>query len=69
MKKSINYQVASIVSSSIQPLQNTNIVNYIGEIVGPDEKIPWAQSHIRKGFVGKEDQTHILTKHCWKNLF
>ncbi|KAM0038840.1 putative glutathione transferase [Helianthus debilis subsp. tardiflorus] len=54
MKKSINYQVASIVSSSIQPLQNTNIVNYIGEIVGPDEKIPWAQSHIRKGFVALE---------------
>ncbi|KAI3794508.1 hypothetical protein L1987_37140 [Smallanthus sonchifolius] len=54
VKKSINYQVTSIVSSSIQPRQNTNIVNYIGEIIGPDEKLPWAQHHIRNGFVALE---------------
>ncbi|KAI3775784.1 hypothetical protein L1987_45538 [Smallanthus sonchifolius] len=54
VKKSINYQVASIVSSSIQPLQNLVLVNYIGEIVGPDEKLPWAHYHIRKGLVALE---------------
>ncbi|KAI3704343.1 hypothetical protein L1987_74561 [Smallanthus sonchifolius] len=54
VKKSINYQVASIVSSSIQPLQNLVLVNYMGEIVGPDEKLPWAQYHIRKGLVALE---------------
>lgn len=27
--------------------------NYIGENVGPDEMTPWAQYHIRNGFVGK----------------
>ncbi|KAI3747492.1 hypothetical protein L6452_09951 [Arctium lappa] len=62
-RKSINYQVASIVSSSIQPLQNTTLVNYIGEIVSPDEKIPWAQYHIRKGFVALEK---LLTKYAGK---
>ncbi|GJR68884.1 glutathione S-transferase zeta class-like protein [Tanacetum coccineum] len=56
IRKTINYQVASMVSSSIQPLQNTTLVNYIGELVSPDEKLPWAQYHIRKGFVGKDLQ-------------
>ncbi|PWA65366.1 Glutathione S-transferase/chloride channel, C-terminal [Artemisia annua] len=41
--------VASIVSSSIQPLQNMTLVRYISELVSPDEKLPWAQYHIRKG--------------------
>ncbi|KAK9073628.1 hypothetical protein SSX86_007952 [Deinandra increscens subsp. villosa] len=54
VRKSINYQAASIVSSSIQPLQNMVLVNYIGEIVSPDEKLPWAQYHIGKGFVALE---------------
>ncbi|XP_024974765.1 glutathione S-transferase zeta class-like [Cynara cardunculus var. scolymus] len=62
-RKAINYQVASIVSSSIQPLQNTSLVNYIGEIVSPDEKIPWAQYHIRKGFVALEK---LLTNYAGK---
>ncbi|XP_071735418.1 glutathione S-transferase zeta class-like [Rutidosis leptorrhynchoides] len=63
MKKTINYQVASIVSSSIQPLQNTILVNYIGELVSPDEKLPWAQHHIRKGFVALEK---LLVKYAGK---
>ncbi|KAL8193952.1 hypothetical protein R6Q57_026194 [Mikania cordata] len=54
IKRSINYQVASIVCSSIQPLQNTNIVNYIEEIAGPDKKLAWAKYHIRNGFVALE---------------
>ncbi|XP_076887422.1 glutathione S-transferase zeta class-like [Bidens hawaiensis] len=63
IKKSINYQVASIVSSSIQPLQNTTLVHYIGEIVGPDEKLPWAQYHISKGLVALEK---LLANHAGK---
>ncbi|XP_076958486.1 glutathione S-transferase zeta class-like [Bidens hawaiensis] len=54
LRKSINYQVASIVSSSIQPLQNMVLLNYVGELVGPEEKLPWAQFHIRKGLVALE---------------
>nr|XP_043631421.1 glutathione S-transferase zeta class-like [Erigeron canadensis]XP_043631423.1 glutathione S-transferase zeta class-like [Erigeron canadensis] len=54
MRKAINYQVASIVASSIQPLQNPSVVNYIGELVSPEEKLPWGQYHIRKGFVAIE---------------
>ncbi|KAM0021841.1 putative glutathione transferase [Helianthus debilis subsp. tardiflorus] len=63
IKKSINYQAASIVSSSIQPLQNTTLVHYIGELVSPDEKLPWAQNHIRKGFVALEK---LLANHAGK---
>ncbi|KAH7520877.1 hypothetical protein FEM48_Zijuj08G0192300 [Ziziphus jujuba var. spinosa] len=49
-KKAINYQAANIVSSSIQPLQNITILKYIEEKVSPDEKLPWVQCHIGKGF-------------------
>ncbi|CAJ1941590.1 unnamed protein product [Sphenostylis stenocarpa] len=49
-KRAINFQAASVVSSTIQPLQNLGLLNYIGEKVGPDEKLPWAQSVIRRGF-------------------
>ncbi|KAL4577993.1 hypothetical protein LXL04_014108 [Taraxacum kok-saghyz] len=62
-RRAINYQVASIVSSSIQPLQNMTLVNYIGEIVGPEEKLPWAQHHITKGFVALEK---LLTNYASK---
>lgn len=62
-RRAINYQVASIISSSIQPLQNMTLVNYIGEIVGPEEKLPWAQLHIRKGFVALEK---LLMKYAGK---
>ncbi|XP_039025946.1 glutathione S-transferase zeta class-like isoform X2 [Hibiscus syriacus] len=49
-KKALNIQVANIVCSSIQPLQNRAVLNCIEEKVGPDEKIPWAKFHIEKGF-------------------
>jgi len=46
----------------------TNIVillftlqNYIGEKVGPDEKLPWAQSIIRRGFKG---EVWLICSHC-----
>ncbi|RDX92205.1 hypothetical protein CR513_25699, partial [Mucuna pruriens] len=53
-KKAINIQAASIVSSTIQPLQNLSLLNYIGEKVGPDEKLPWVQSVLRRGFTALE---------------
>nr|AAO61856.1 glutathione S-transferase Z1 [Malva pusilla] len=49
-KKALNFQAANIVCSSIQPLQNVSVLKYIGEKVSPDERIPWVQSHIEKGF-------------------
>ncbi|KAK3031336.1 hypothetical protein RJ639_035242, partial [Escallonia herrerae] len=50
-KRAINYQAASIVTSSIQPLQNLGLLKYIEENVSPGAKLPLAQYHIRKGFV------------------
>ncbi|CAH1436905.1 unnamed protein product [Lactuca virosa] len=57
------YPLQVSFSSSIQPLQNMTLVNYIGEIVGPEEKLPWAQLHIRKGFVALEK---LLMKYAGK---
>ncbi|KAM7470160.1 hypothetical protein LguiA_008343 [Lonicera macranthoides] len=62
-KRAINYQAANIVSSGIQPLQNLAVLNYIGEKVGPDEKVPWAQYHIQKGFAALEK---LLKDHAGK---
>lgn len=53
-KRALNYQAANLVSASIQPLQNLPVLGYINEKLGPDEKIPWAQTHIRKGFAALE---------------
>ncbi|KAK7348307.1 hypothetical protein VNO80_22858 [Phaseolus coccineus] len=53
-KRTINFQAASVVSSTIQPLHNLSLLNYIGEKVGPDEKLRWAQSSIRRGFTALE---------------
>nr|GLL22248.1 glutathione S-transferase 2-like isoform X2 [Ipomoea trifida] len=51
--KAINFQAANIVSANIQPLQNLAILKYIEDKVGPNEKVPWCQTHIKKGFAGK----------------
>ncbi|XP_074306546.1 glutathione S-transferase 2-like [Silene latifolia] len=53
-KKALNYQVANLVASNIQPFQNLAVLNYIEEKLGSDEKFSWAQHHIRKGFVALE---------------
>ncbi|XP_050273107.1 glutathione S-transferase zeta class-like [Quercus robur] len=55
-KKSINFQAANIVSSSIQPLQNLATLKYIKEKVSPDEQqqLAFAKHHIEKGFVALE---------------
>ncbi|XP_061988963.1 glutathione S-transferase 2-like isoform X2 [Rosa rugosa] len=54
-RKAINFQAANIVCSSIQPLLNLAVLNYIEERVSPDAKIEWAKVHIGKGFAALED--------------
>ncbi|KAK9054805.1 hypothetical protein SSX86_025884 [Deinandra increscens subsp. villosa] len=53
-KKAINYQVANIVSSSIQPLLRMPIMHYIGVSVGEDAKTEWVNKHVTKGFAALE---------------
>lgn len=53
-KKALNIQAASIVGSSIQPLQNIGVLKYIEEKIGPDEKLAWVQGHINNGFAALE---------------
>ncbi|WOL14300.1 glutathione S-transferase zeta class [Canna indica] len=53
-KKALNIQIASIVGSSIQPLQNPPVLKYIEETVNSDAKLAWAQEHINKGFAAIE---------------
>ncbi|KAI7731250.1 hypothetical protein M8C21_032364 [Ambrosia artemisiifolia] len=62
-KRAINYQAANIVSASIQPLQNLDVLNYIEEKVGPEAKMPWVQKHIGKGFAALEK---LLKNHAGK---
>ncbi|XP_030955569.1 glutathione S-transferase zeta class-like [Quercus lobata] len=55
-KKSINFQAANIVSSSIQPFQNLATLKYIKENVSPDEQqqLAFSKHHTEKGFVALE---------------
>ncbi|KAJ8748932.1 hypothetical protein K2173_013368 [Erythroxylum novogranatense] len=53
-KRALNLQAASIVSSSIQPLQMLTILKYLDEKVGPEERLLWAKSSIEKGFLALE---------------
>ncbi|KAL4184212.1 hypothetical protein AMTRI_Chr11g158900 [Amborella trichopoda] len=48
--KSLHIQVASIVSSSIQPLHNLYVTRFIEEKVSTEEMFSWVQYHIGKGF-------------------
>ncbi|CAH9072020.1 unnamed protein product [Cuscuta epithymum] len=61
--KAIHFQAANIVSANIQPLQNLVILKYIEDKVGPDEKVPWCLTHIRKGFAALEE---LLKSHAGK---
>lgn len=47
--RALNLQVASIISSSIQPLHMLSILKYIEEKVGPEERQSWAIRHIENG--------------------
>ncbi|XP_020252961.1 glutathione S-transferase zeta class-like isoform X2 [Asparagus officinalis] len=53
-KKALNIQAASVVTSSIQPLQNLAVLNYIEEKISSDEKLVWVQRHLNKGFAALE---------------
>ncbi|KAG0487020.1 hypothetical protein HPP92_009115 [Vanilla planifolia] len=53
-EKALNLQVASMVGSSIQPLQNLLILNHVEERFGSNEKLSWAQFHIKNGFEALE---------------
>ncbi|XP_028556012.1 glutathione S-transferase 2 isoform X2 [Dendrobium catenatum] len=52
--KALNLQVASIVGSSIQPLHNLGVLNYIEGKLNSNEKVAWAQYHINYGFEALE---------------
>ncbi|PSS24165.1 Glutathione S-transferase zeta class like [Actinidia chinensis var. chinensis] len=52
--KALNLQAASIVTSSIQPLHMLSVLKIIEEKVGPEERLPWAQYNIEKGFMALE---------------
>ncbi|KAL0917686.1 hypothetical protein M5K25_012766 [Dendrobium thyrsiflorum] len=52
--KALNLQVASIVGSSIQPLHNLGVLNYIEEKLNSNAKVAWAQYHINYGFEALE---------------
>ncbi|RDX94883.1 hypothetical protein CR513_22672, partial [Mucuna pruriens] len=52
--RAINFQVVSIVSSTIQPHQNLRLVNYIEEKVSPEETHRWTNSVIEEGFKALE---------------
>ncbi|GMH21673.1 hypothetical protein Nepgr_023515 [Nepenthes gracilis] len=48
--KVLNLQVASIVSSSIQPLHMLTVLNYFEGKIGNKDTLSWAQLNIEKGF-------------------
>ncbi|XP_048140839.1 glutathione S-transferase zeta class-like isoform X2 [Rhodamnia argentea] len=45
---------ASIISSSVQPLQMLNLLKYIEEKAGPEERLSWARYVIERGFQALE---------------
>uniref|UniRef100_M4ECU1 glutathione transferase n=2 Tax=Brassica campestris TaxID=3711 RepID=M4ECU1_BRACM len=53
-KRALNYQVASIISSGIQPHQNLAVIRYIEEKTNGEEKIAWINNAIRKGYTALE---------------
>ncbi|KAL1811738.1 hypothetical protein ACET3Z_021803 [Daucus carota] len=61
--RAVNFQAANIVSSGILSLHNLSVLTYIGEKFGPDERLPWVQFHIRKGFTALEK---LLSDHAGK---
>ncbi|KAI7744552.1 hypothetical protein M8C21_028752 [Ambrosia artemisiifolia] len=51
-KRAINYQVANLVSSSIQPILRIPVLGYIRNNFGPYERTAWIHKHLGKGFEG-----------------
>jgi len=48
-------QIAEIVNSGIQPIQNMSVLKHINELVGEEKKLEWAKRYIRLGFESLED--------------
>ncbi|KAK2650542.1 hypothetical protein Ddye_018031 [Dipteronia dyeriana] len=53
-RRALNLQVASIISSSMQPLHMLSLLKYIEDKFGLEERLLWAQSNIEKGFLAIE---------------
>lgn len=62
-KRILNYQAASIVTSSLQPLIRIPILSYIEEKAGQDEQIAWVHYYLRKCFAALEN---LLKDHAGK---
>ncbi|XP_021740845.1 glutathione S-transferase 2-like [Chenopodium quinoa] len=60
-KRALNYQVANLVASSIQPFINIQVQKYIEDRLGSDEKKAWAKHHFKIGFAALEK---ILEEHA-----
>ncbi|CAL1361517.1 unnamed protein product [Linum trigynum] len=59
-KRALNYQVANIVSSSIQPFQNLVVLKFVEGKIDPQT---WARHHIERGFAALEK---LLKDHAGK---
>ncbi|KAL5257365.1 hypothetical protein ACHWQZ_G012337 [Mnemiopsis leidyi] len=55
-------QIAEIINSGIQPVQNLSVL----QAVGPERKMKWGHDAIHKGFVAIEDllKAHSTGKYC-----
>ncbi|TVU03631.1 hypothetical protein EJB05_50819 [Eragrostis curvula] len=53
-QRALNIQIASIIASSIQPLQNYPVTDFIQEKFDSDEVIKWIQHHVNRGFTALE---------------
>ncbi|XP_071698802.1 glutathione S-transferase zeta class-like [Rutidosis leptorrhynchoides] len=62
-KKAINYQVAHVVTSSLQPILRVPILMYIEKHVGVDQKNSWIHKHLEKCFTALEE---LLKDHAGK---
>eukprot|EP00252_Welwitschia_mirabilis_P017551 TRINITY_DN3886_c0_g1_i1.p1 TRINITY_DN3886_c0_g1~~TRINITY_DN3886_c0_g1_i1.p1 ORF type:complete len:228 (-),score=50.13 TRINITY_DN3886_c0_g1_i1:297-980(-) len=63
--KAISLQAATIVESTIQPLQNTSVLKIIEEKLGKEEQLNWARSFIERGFTALEKLLkNVAQKYC-----
>lgn len=42
--------IAEIVNSGIQPYQNANVINRIGQYQGDEKKLEWINNYLTRGF-------------------
>ncbi|KAH7437398.1 hypothetical protein KP509_05G069400 [Ceratopteris richardii] len=65
-KRALVRQVVNNIVSSIQPLQNLNVLKKIEALAGSDERLKWAQYFIENGFIALEA---LLTTEAGKCCF